>query len=800
VPVGSNEKAYYQATGYYKEPAGSSTFECKSPASDATWVGIGGWAGNKILGQTGTELHWEWEGKERPSHEGFYAILPNGTEEGKPVWLNFYGTPGVYVKAEAKWLEGPGTYQFMLYSYENGEMMAPKPEGEHIYYDGETADFINERQATHELFDFEKVTMQAFTNGKAFKEAGPIERVDMWGAEGENERVSNVFTNNYEFTMKFKKCKRSGSKEEKELEEAKNGDPAPKVATGGSTEVTSSTARLSGTVNPEGDNTVYQFDYGTEPGNFEASSQPASAGEGTETLPVGASVSELLPGTVYYYRLDASSGNGNRDGEERTFKTTGTAPPPPPSVTTEPATSIQAHAADLEASVDPHGAETHYYFEYGVVPGLFETTAPAEPGNDAGSGTSSVHEKVDATGLSSDTTYYYRVVASNSTGSTYGDEQSFTTPSAWKIMTTQNPEPYPALYDEFYGVACPGTDACTAVGSLLDAEDGAGTLVENWNGSTWQVEASPDQSDAYGSHLESVSCPSSTECMATGYYESTDGEHFTLAEHRIGSTWTVESTPTKGTSADLTSVSCGSASECVAAGYYFSGSTTSLVELWNGKKWTVETTAKLPKEDETPQFSAVSCPAAKSCLAVGSYYSTAHSGQPLAENWNGSKWTLTTPADPEGSTVLDVHLDGVSCSSTTACTAVGAYENYSADAEETLVERWNGTAWSLQTAKSPILGEPAHSSWELEHVSCPTAGSCVAVGDYKESASSPRQLLGEHWNGTAWNLEPPENRVGVKSNVLAGVACAGEAPCVAVGFSEKTGSGDETLAEQINEF
>ncbi|MGA8364608.1 MAG: hypothetical protein WB709_08810 [Solirubrobacteraceae bacterium] len=418
VPIGSNENEYTHVTGYYKEPAGSTTLECPAGASSATWVGLGGWAtGKEILGQDGTVLRWEFKGKERGHHEAFYEVLPK-----EPVYLNFFGSPGYFMEADTKWVASEGAYHFYLDNFKTGKFMAPKAEGE---FDGESADFIDEREFGHELFDFEKVTFQGFTNGTAFQKY-PTEKVTMYNGKEENVRVSNI-VNKYEFHNTFKSCKKAGTKEEKEYSQLGNGHPAPKVTTGESSEVTASTAKLSGTVNPEGDNAVYQFEYGTEAGNFEESSPPQSAGEGSTTVPVSASLAGLRSGTTYHYRLVASSGNGARDGEERTFKTTGSPPPPPPTVTTEVASGIGSHTATLGATINPNGLDTHYYFEYGTVSTLYESEAPVAPGNDAGSGTVPLKVNVGLSGLEPYTTYYYRVVASNSTGTSYGAQKEFTT-------------------------------------------------------------------------------------------------------------------------------------------------------------------------------------------------------------------------------------------------------------------------------------------------------------------------------------------------------------------------------------
>jgi streptogramin lyase len=95
--------------------------------------------------------------------------------------------------------------------------------------------------------------------------------------------------------------------------------------------------------------------------------------------------------------------------------------PSRPVATTEAATSVTAHTANLHATVNPSGFSTTYYFAYGS-----ELTAKVS----AGSGTSNVKVSQEIVGLKPSTTYHFRVVASNSEGIEVGKEETFTTPSA----------------------------------------------------------------------------------------------------------------------------------------------------------------------------------------------------------------------------------------------------------------------------------------------------------------------------------------------------------------------------------
>ncbi len=470
--------------------------------------------------------------------------------------------------------------------------------------------------------------------------------------------------------------------------------------------------------------------------------------------------------------------------------------PPAPSATTGAASAIEENTAKLEGSVNPHGPDAEYQFEYGTTTS-YGTDAPVPAGN-AGIGTATVTESTTLSGLTPNTVYHYRLVAKTWAGESKGEDKTFRT-KAWKIQTTQNPHGSDE-FDGFRGVSCWSATGCDAVGNNTNTENEIIGLVERWNGSSWEVQSTPKSTGAKEDNLESVACRSASECEATGYAEVAEGKHVTLAERWNGTAWSVQSTPTSGNDSNLVSVSCASASECVASGFDLSsaGKKAALVELWNGKEWKTLTTATLPKEDEQAWLESVSCPSSKHCIAVGAVVTTLNGIVPLAESYNGTTWTVQTTPTPEHS--IEAQLSGVSCSGTSACTAVGGYDNTAEKGERALIERYNGTSWQLQEAASPV-GKPApkESHWALNAVSCPTSGSCVAVGSYTESAAGKKQLLGEDWNGTSWELALPVDRTAAFYDEARGVSCSAALTCTLAGPSVKENNHNlaETLAERM---
>jgi len=105
----------------------------------------------------------------------------------------------------------------------------------------------------------------------------------------------------------------------------------------------------------------------------------------------------------------------------------------PPTATTDPATNINGNSTTLNATVNPNGSTTTVYFEWGTTTSYGNIT-PIQP---IGSGTSPISVSANLTGLSPNTTYHYRIVATNVVGTTtYGSDMSFTTTGGTYVSGT----------------------------------------------------------------------------------------------------------------------------------------------------------------------------------------------------------------------------------------------------------------------------------------------------------------------------------------------------------------------------
>jgi hypothetical protein len=445
----------------------------------------------------------------------------------------------------------------------------------------------------------------------------------------------------------------------------------------------------------------------------------------------------------------------------------------PPGVTTEPATGVSGTAATLTGTVEPHGTETTYYAEYGPTTS-YGTKVPAS-GASAGASTGIVAESVTISSLTEASIYHYRLVATNSYGTSYGADQSLETSTLpWSLQTTTNPSGLAT--SKLVGVSCSSATACTATGWYASGLGVSALLVERWNGTEWSTESAPSPSGATTMSLTGVSCTSSTACVGTGGYVNSSGTGLTLAESWNGTEWTIKSTPNPSgaTSSVLAGLSCTSSTACMAAGYDLnsSGKYVSFAEGWNGTEWTIKSTPN-PSGAQATVLQGVSCTSASACTAVGDYESSSGNWETLVERWNGTEWTIQTSPNLSGSTVSG--LRGVSCTSSTACISTGDAVN-SSGAYVTLAETWNGSTWTVQTTPNPSGAKNSH----LRAVSCASSTVCTATGEYVNSSGTTVSLA-EHWNGTEWSIQTTPIPSGAKESDLQGASCTSSTACTSVG-------------------
>jgi hypothetical protein len=183
---------------------------------------------------------------------------------------------------------------------------------------------------------------------------------------------------------------------------------APEVATGAADPVGETTATLNGTVDPNGEEASYTFEYGTTT-EYGLTTEPQTVAAGDEPVPVTAELTGLSADTTYHYRLVS----GDVQGADATFTTAPGEPQPAlPAITSRGYTERQATSVTLKARIDPNRAATTYFVEWGYGESLGQRT----PTQELPAGDESVPVRVPLSGLTPYTRVYWRVAATNAAG------------------------------------------------------------------------------------------------------------------------------------------------------------------------------------------------------------------------------------------------------------------------------------------------------------------------------------------------------------------------------------------------
>ena len=334
------------------------------------------------------------------------------------------------------------------------------------------------------------------------------------------------------------------------------------------------------------------------------------------------------------------------------------------------------------------------------------------------------------------------------------------------------------------GLSCTSTYDCTAVGSYQTATGGQQPLTERWNGIAWSIPPTTRPTGSNNVALSGVSCTSPTACTAVGAFEQRD-RTIALVERWDGTRWSLQnSNPARDTDTAFVGVSCTTATACTAVGLVDAGYGGPLIERWDGVRWSSQPTPAIP-DLESAELEDISCASTTSCVAVGNFTTQSDEClQPLVEVWDGSAWTAQ-PLPAVGGCNSDLAgLRGVSCTSLTLCTAVG-YDDRRESVIGTgtpLVENANGGTSGLQsTPDLTYLEDPWGGGGWFEDVSCTTTPtSCVAVGT--ASSEIIARPLVERWDGTAWRLQSMPKMP--HDGGLFAVSCISATACTAVGYDD----------------
>lgn len=191
----------------------------------------------------------------------------------------------------------------------------------------------------------------------------------------------------------------------------------PTVTPAGLSNLAPTTVTLNGRVDANGFDTALAFEWGLTT-NYGNVTPVQNLGSGAAFAPVAASLNGLAPFTVYQWRLVATNSSGFTLSSNQTFLT-----PDVPFLSSPRATNLTATSATLIGSVQPRGAATAMFFEYGLSTSYGFTTT----GINAGSGTNFIGATNLLLNLQAGVSYHYRALASNVFGWATGSDNVFTT-------------------------------------------------------------------------------------------------------------------------------------------------------------------------------------------------------------------------------------------------------------------------------------------------------------------------------------------------------------------------------------
>jgi subtilisin family serine protease len=543
----------------------------------------------------------------------------------------------------------------------------------------------------------------------------------------------------------------------------------------GETSLTTTSALVVGGINPRGLKTEYWFEYGTSASyGSSAPITPKEVAASAGFTRVSETLSGLQADTTYHYRLVAKNSSGTFVGKNHTFTTRAVAYSTMPRGLEETKATL---SGVLDKSKLPEGISTTYEFEYGLTSKYGQSVkGEIEAKPEWSYGSQFEHVIAQVSGLVKATTYHYRIVAKNSSGTFYGRDQLFRT-AAW----SRTAPPEASSGEELRGVSCWAASECMAVGSEPY------TLKKS--GSTWESVSRPSGGDT--DNLNDVSCVSKTFCIAVGGDGSGVcnplscgfGENTQPVSMRWdGSKWTSTSTPLPAESiaGTIRSVSCVSSTACFAVGEWWKGIGKNAIDgeylslYWNGSTWALQAMPPTPLDGlgVGRELRDVSCLSTNFCFAVGSQFL----------KWDGSKWTPVPQAFNTGFGYT------VACSSATFCMAMvggGAAQ-------------WDGEKWTRV-----LVGEVGQANFsstgykliDFSDLSCTATWSCTAVG---RAGDTIADAIAIRWDGKSWSREtsstPPEKYHFL---ALGGVSCVSAARCTAVG-NDYGGAPHEGLIEEYD--
>ncbi len=353
--------------------------------------------------------------------------------------------------------------------------------------------------------------------------------------------------------------------------------------------------------------------------------------------------------------------------------------------------------------------------------------------------------------------------------------------------------------------------ASVGVGALSQAGPAAAARATPAGpGGTWgQALAVPGVSalgtggtQATDGYATAISCTSPGECIAVGSYSA--ATTWPLVVSQSDGAWgQAEALPgiaalSSGLGGKLTQVSCASAGNCSAAGTYTGPGNTSFAFVADEVDGTWGTAQALPDAaslgTQGSAISAISCPSAGNCAAVGADYATPFILDEVDGTWGDP---LAVPGLASLGTLANQGFDSVSCADAGDCTAIGTVANGSGVQSAVVVTETGGT-WGDATVLPGQVPTSSRGSW-ARSVSCPAAGDCTATGGDEPVGNTYGVWVADEVNGSWGSAQALPTPLATTTDATGKLSCATPGNCVvAGGYRDAQGFLQAFVADEVN--
>ena len=358
--------------------------------------------------------------------------------------------------------------------------------------------------------------------------------------------------------------------------------------------------------------------------------------------------------------------------------------------------------------------------------------------------------------------------------------------SAWRIVPSPN---LGSGNNELYGLGVVSANDIWAAGRFSDAT-GYKTLAMHWDGNVWNIVTTPNVGSSFN-QLYSVAAVSSNNVWAVGASSDNNVLFQPLIEHWDGTQWSTIGNPlAPGTSAFIYGIFSVAANDIWAVGYIQIGFSAQqpLAVHWDGNSWSlVQTPSTSPANNDILWSVTALSPgnvwaAGYSVDRVSGNYNT------LIEHWDGSAWSIVPSPNPSGS--IYNFLWGIEAVSPNDIWVMG--RAYTGAIYPGLFEHWNGSAWSI------ISSGPSEKSYtELYGAVALSSTDVWAVGRDGDGFTTNLTLI-EHWDGSAWSPVPHPEPAGSTESYLNSAKAASTNDLWTVGAYLKDDTIYQTLIERYS--